>query len=81
VARAEYKYPCIPYELVNPSHKPGFWSGFFPLDTILNNPPSYTIRVNDTEPIFYYCTAPGSCIGYGMVGVINPVNNGYLVDG
>jgi hypothetical protein len=76
VARAEYKYPCIPYELV--THNQGFFSGFFPLDTILNNPPSYSIRVNDTEPIFYYCTAPGSCIGYGMVGVINPVTNLHL---
>jgi hypothetical protein len=43
-------------------------------DLILNEqPPSWTIRINDTGPIFFYCSAPGSCIKYGMVGVINPV--------
>jgi len=34
--------------------------------------PHYDIKVNDTETIFFYCGAPGSCNQYGMVGVINP---------
>ena len=71
VVRSEYGYPCIPYEDTGVD-RIGFFSGFMPVDTILPDPPSYTIRVNDTEPIFYYCSAPGSCITYGMVGVINP---------
>lgn len=50
----------------------GFWSGWEPVDTVLDDPPSYSVRVNDTEPIFFYCGAPNSCIGYQMVGVINP---------
>ncbi|CAI6337142.1 unnamed protein product [Periconia digitata] len=71
VVRAEYKYPCIPYEKTEAS-KRGFFSGFQPVDIILDEPPKYSIRVNDTSPIFFYCSAPNSCIGYGMVGVINP---------
>lgn len=50
----------------------GFWSGWEPVDAVLDDPPKYQITVNDTEPIFFYCGAPNSCIGYGMVGAINP---------
>lgn len=27
--------------------------------------------MNSTEPVFYYCGAPGSCTDWGMVGAIN----------
>ena len=70
VVRAEYQIPCVPYEMTGP--KVGFFSGFMPVDAILANPPKWTVVVNDTDPIFYYCSAPGSCLDYGMVGVINP---------
>ncbi|KAK4915856.1 hypothetical protein LTR28_013499, partial [Elasticomyces elasticus] len=63
VARAEYLSPCIPYEDTGVD-KVGFYSGFKPVDAILNNPPTFNLRVNDTNPVFFYCTAPGSCIGY-----------------
>lgn len=39
---------------------------------ISSQPPKYTVKINDSNPIFFYCSAPGSCITYGMVGVINP---------
>ena len=71
VVRAEYLYPCVPYEDINKG-KPGFFSGFKPVDAILSNPPSWQLKINDSLPIFYYCSAVGSCIEYGMVGVINP---------
>ncbi|KAF2125080.1 hypothetical protein P153DRAFT_400574 [Dothidotthia symphoricarpi CBS 119687] len=74
VVRAEFEYPCIPYEMTGSSKK-GFHSGFFPVDKVLPNPPMYSIDINDTLPIFFYCSAPGSCITYGMVGVINPPAN------
>ncbi|KAK3995377.1 hypothetical protein QBC44DRAFT_24561 [Cladorrhinum sp. PSN332] len=70
VARAEFEHPCIPYEYANDN--PGFWSGFFHPQAILNPPPSYEVTVNDTEPIFYYCAATSSCTDYQMIGVINP---------
>ncbi|KIW89284.1 uncharacterized protein Z519_10137 [Cladophialophora bantiana CBS 173.52] len=71
VIRAEYLYPCVPYELTG-ADKVGFFSGFYPVDAILSDPPKWTLLINDTNPIFYYCGAQGSCINYQMVGVINP---------
>lgn len=32
----------------------------------------YSVVVNDTEPIFVYCSSPEACDEYGMVGVVNP---------
>ncbi|KAJ4421390.1 hypothetical protein N0V82_003771 [Gnomoniopsis sp. IMI 355080] len=34
--------------------------------------PTFQVLVNDTQPIFFYCAAPGSCLDHQMVGVINP---------
>src|SRR5256885_6194702 len=56
VVRAEYLFPCVPYEVTGVD-KIGFSSGFKPVDAILPNPPTFTIRINDTNPIFYYCSA------------------------
>ncbi|KAF2748754.1 hypothetical protein M011DRAFT_400146, partial [Sporormia fimetaria CBS 119925] len=66
VVRAEYELPCIPYEMTGEG-KQGFFGGFHPVDA----PPKYTIRINDSAPIFFYCSAQGSCIDWGMVGAIN----------
>ncbi|KIY03033.1 uncharacterized protein Z520_01499 [Fonsecaea multimorphosa CBS 102226] len=71
VIRAAYGYACVPYELTGPD-RIGFFSGFYPVDAILSDPPKWTLLINDTQPVFYYCGAPGSCINYQMVGVINP---------
>jgi plastocyanin len=65
VVRAEYGYPCVPYELTGKG-KVGFFSDFHPVDAILDDPPSFSIRVNDSNPIFFYCSAPGSCIDWQM---------------
>ncbi|KAF1814440.1 hypothetical protein P152DRAFT_456693 [Eremomyces bilateralis CBS 781.70] len=72
VARAEYNHPCVGWEKFHDDENGMFFSGFRPVDKILSSPPEYSIQINDTEPIFFYCTAPGSCINYQMVGVINP---------
>lgn len=74
VARAAYEYPCIPYEDVGTGNV-GFWSGFEPVSQILEDPPNFQVTVNDSNPIFFYCSAPGACINDGMVGVINPTAN------
>ncbi|OAG03953.1 uncharacterized protein CC84DRAFT_1149715, partial [Paraphaeosphaeria sporulosa] len=71
VIRAEYEHPCIPYEMTGRG-KVGFWSGFHAPDALLGDPPKYTVRVNDTAPVFFYCSAPDSCTKQGMVGVVNP---------
>ncbi|KAL9127530.1 MAG: hypothetical protein Q9217_003618 [Psora testacea] len=71
VVRAEYQQPCIPYEYTGET-KVGFNSDFFAVDKILPNPPTWNLTINDTQPIFFYCAAPGSCIDWQMIGVINP---------
>lgn len=38
-----------------------------------DQPPTWDLLINNTEPIFFYCTAEGSCLKEGMIGVINPV--------
>ncbi|KAI3322183.1 hypothetical protein HD806DRAFT_536648 [Xylariaceae sp. AK1471] len=58
VARAQFGFPCMPYEDVTPNVT-GFWSGdIFHVST--GSHPKYTITVNETEPIFLYCSAPNS---------------------
>ncbi|CAK7205947.1 hypothetical protein SEUCBS139899_008727 [Sporothrix eucalyptigena] len=71
VVRSAFKFPCIPYEDTGPN-RIGFFSGFQDTNVYSSDGPKYRVRVNDTEPIFYYCSAPGSCISHGMLGVINP---------
>ncbi|KAA8911995.1 hypothetical protein FN846DRAFT_997864 [Sphaerosporella brunnea] len=71
VVRGAWDFPCIPYELVTPQVN-GFFAGFHPVKTIQNNPPRWSVTVNDTNPIFFYCSAPDSCNHWGMVGVVNP---------
>ncbi|KZM21025.1 uncharacterized protein EKO05_0011131 [Ascochyta rabiei] len=78
VVRAEYGFPCVPYEMTG-TDKKGFFSGFRPVDRVLDRPPEYTVQINDTEAIFFYCSAPGSCITYGMVGGIN-LNSSMSID-
>ncbi|OLN85348.1 putative GPI-anchored cupredoxin-like protein 4 [Colletotrichum chlorophyti] len=70
VIRAEFGFPCTPYEYVDIG-RAGFYSGPQPVKAITNNMPRYRVRVNDTDPIFYYCGAPGSCYKEKMMGVIN----------
>ncbi|PWW73725.1 hypothetical protein C7212DRAFT_299562, partial [Tuber magnatum] len=74
VVRMDPEYPCKPWEKI---HKDGsaFWSGFQAMDTFLDPPPTYTITINDTKPLWFYCSAEGSCIDYQMVMGINPDNS------
>ncbi|KAH0405508.1 hypothetical protein KCU89_g46, partial [Aureobasidium melanogenum] len=74
VVRAQYRYPCIPYEDVVVGQE-GFFSGLIPVSDILDDPPKWNLTINDTSPIFFYCSAPGSCIDYQMVGAINPLTS------
>jgi len=72
VVRAEYQFPCIPYDDTGLG-KIGFFSGFQPVIAIIpGKMPTWSVTINDTNPVFYYCSAPDSCIGHGMIGVINP---------
>ncbi|KAF9879151.1 extracellular serine-rich protein [Colletotrichum karsti] len=79
VIRAEYGFPCTPYEYIDIGRQ-GFYSGPEPVKAITNDMPRYRVRVNDTDPIFFYCGAPGSCYKEKMIGVINE-NSTATLDG
>ncbi|KAE8330927.1 Cupredoxin [Aspergillus sergii] len=68
VAQASFSNPC------HPMNDSSFFSGFIApatgeSDTV------FTVTVNDTKPIWYYCGQVGHCQA-GMVGVINPPASG-----
>ncbi|KAH7117998.1 hypothetical protein B0J11DRAFT_592558 [Dendryphion nanum] len=72
VARAEFGSACAPYEYTGPEKAgKGFWSGTKWLSDPMK-PMYWNLTVPSTEPIFFYCAAPGSCKTHQMVGVINP---------
>ncbi|KAK3695100.1 hypothetical protein B0T22DRAFT_93477 [Podospora appendiculata] len=72
VVRAAFKFPCTPYEYINTLQK-GFYSGTsYNPQVISSDPPHFDVTVNDTQPIFFYCSAPNSCDKEHMIGVVNP---------
>ncbi|KAF7515347.1 hypothetical protein G7054_g14622 [Neopestalotiopsis clavispora] len=70
VVRAAYENPCIPFNYVNPGGDT-FFSGPKESETG-DEQPIWLLTVNNTDPTFFYCSAPGSCINSHMVGAINP---------
>ncbi|EXA30725.1 hypothetical protein AU210_012440 [Fusarium oxysporum f. sp. radicis-cucumerinum] len=79
VIRRDVGYPCIPYEYVD-ADGTGFSSGPPPVKAITNDAPRFHVRVYNSEPIFYYCGAPGYCVKYHMMGEVNPSKNETLDD-
>ncbi|KAI5813587.1 hypothetical protein BZA77DRAFT_117858 [Pyronema omphalodes] len=74
VVRMDPSSPCVPYDYAGHPSNEFWWSGFFPTQDTKPPLPTYDIKVNTADPIWFYCSAPGSCKTYSMVGVIN-VNN------
>ncbi|KAJ5698968.1 hypothetical protein N7462_000973 [Penicillium macrosclerotiorum] len=72
VVKADYQAPCVP------ASEGLFYSGMFTTfdensdGQLIGAAPTWSLVINDTEPTFFYCTAIGSCLDNGMVGVINP---------
>ncbi|KAJ5595428.1 uncharacterized protein N7459_001636 [Penicillium hispanicum] len=71
VVKADYMAPCVP------ASEGLFYSGMFNSfneddGNLVGPAPTWSIVINDTQPTFFYCTALGSCLNNGMVGVINP---------
>jgi plastocyanin len=52
----------------------GVDSGFQPVTANATNVPSFSITVNNTQPLWFYCRQTGHC-GQGMVFAINPTAN------
>ncbi|ETS73337.1 hypothetical protein PFICI_14942 [Pestalotiopsis fici W106-1] len=74
VAMGDFEDPC------QPAKSGGFFSGYYALNSgEADN--VFRVTVNDTDPIWLYCTKLGHCKN-GMVGVVNPTTErtleGYL---
>ncbi|RYO76591.1 hypothetical protein DL766_005504 [Monosporascus sp. MC13-8B] len=72
VVKAEFGQPCVPYDMIHPGEESFFSGAIEQPDGNLSPLPTWTLRVNTTEPVFFYCSAPESCITWKMIGVINP---------
>ncbi|KAF2811662.1 uncharacterized protein BDZ99DRAFT_569648 [Mytilinidion resinicola] len=70
VVKAEYGYPCVPYDYVEPVSKDMFFSGNRPMQAA-DPVQVWNLTLNSTAPVFFYCSALESCNKQGMLGVIN----------
>ncbi|CAI7565148.1 unnamed protein product [Penicillium pancosmium] len=69
VVQAAFDNPC------HPLSDTSFFSGF--MADANNGKPVWSLTVNDTNPIWFYCGQVGHCAA-GMVGVINPSGSNTL---
>jgi plastocyanin len=65
VSQSSFDSPCVPL-----NNGTGFWSGVLQT-TSGENQNVFSVVVNDTNPIWFYCAVPQHCQA-GMAGVINP---------
>jgi len=75
ISQSSFAAPCR--LLGATSGTPGFDSGFTPVAAGNTNFPTFTVTVNDTNPIWAYCrqTTPSSHCGNGMVFAANAVES------
>lgn len=69
VVQSTFDQPCQPINNIMPN-VPGFFSGFMPVAAKASTMPAWTVMINDTKPIWFYCSQGKHCQA-GMVGVIN----------
>lgn len=70
VTQSTFDQPCQPISMH--TNVTGFHSGYLPAaaSASMGMIPTYTIRINSTDPLWIYC-AQGKHCGNGMVMVIN----------
>ncbi|KAG1748923.1 uncharacterized protein EDB91DRAFT_1111425 [Suillus paluster] len=73
--QSTFANPCRGLTLTSTSGQVGFDSGFVPVGSNATTFPTYTIKINDTAPIWVYCAQTGHC-GQGMVFSVNAVESG-----
>ncbi|OAL56336.1 hypothetical protein IQ07DRAFT_496748 [Pyrenochaeta sp. DS3sAY3a] len=74
VAQSTFDNPCIPIQNIQANKTDAFYSGFMPTNasfTATSQVLTYTIRVKDSKPVWFYCSQGRHCQA-GMVGAINP---------
>jgi plastocyanin len=78
VAQSTFDQPCVPIQNIQANKTDAFYSGFMPTNASLGataNVLTYTIRVKDEKPVWFYCTQGRHCQA-GMVGAINAPASG-----
>ncbi|TVY14523.1 putative GPI-anchored cupredoxin, partial [Lachnellula arida] len=73
VTQSTFAKPCVP--ISQTSNVTGIYSGFMPVKATDTNTPTYTVMVNDTKPIWLYCSQAKHCQS-GMTMVINVAATG-----
>ena len=69
VVQSNFAKPCVPISQSQPGSM-GFFSGFMPVKPTDSQKPTFTLMVNDTKPIWIYCSQGNHC-QKGMVMAIN----------
>jgi hypothetical protein len=73
VVQSTFDQPCIPIQNMMANKTDAFFSGFMPTNasfTATSNILTYTIRVKDEKPMWFYCSQGKHCQA-GMVGAVN----------
>lgn len=73
VTQSTFPAPCTPF--VNASSGTVVNSGFVPVAANATTFPTYSIKINSTSPLWFFCAQVGHC-GKGMVGAINAPTTG-----
>ncbi|KZT73990.1 hypothetical protein DAEQUDRAFT_702111 [Daedalea quercina L-15889] len=78
VTQSSFSYPCSSLAETSTSGQTGFDSDFMPVANGTSNYPTFTIDVNNTDPIWVYCkqTNPQDHCAAGMVFSVNAAASG-----
>ncbi|KEQ60164.1 uncharacterized protein M437DRAFT_55190 [Aureobasidium melanogenum CBS 110374] len=66
VVQSNFEEPCVPRDAYHPGRSV-FFSGWYNG----SDKPTWNLTINDTAPIFYYCSRWNSCLKEHMIGSIN----------
>ncbi|KAI4942630.1 hypothetical protein J4E91_010025 [Alternaria rosae] len=78
VVQSTFDNPCTPIQNIMSNKTDAFFSGFMPTNaslTATSQVLTYTIRVADAKPVWFYCSQGKHCQA-GMVGAINAPASG-----
>jgi len=68
VTQSTFDAPCMPIAMT--SNTTGIYSGFMPVSASATTTPTYTVLVNSTLPMWFYCSQAKHCQN-GMTMVVN----------
>ncbi|KAG9697869.1 hypothetical protein KCU76_g2695, partial [Aureobasidium melanogenum] len=71
VVQSNFQDPCVPRDAYHPGLSTFFSGWYNGSDVSSSNPAIWNLTINDTSPIFFYCSRLGSCLNEHMIGAIN----------